>query len=77
MGIEGHGSEWGSASPGGRITLNIKLVQVPPHLIDYAVLHELCHLVEPHHGRSFYALLGRVLPDWQERREALNRYEFG
>ncbi|MHB1317673.1 MAG: M48 family metallopeptidase [Anaerolineae bacterium] len=80
-------TRWGSSSgaasgatvPGaaGRIALNIKLAQVPALLIDYVVLHELCHLVEPHHGRAFYDLLGKVLPDWRERRERLNRYEFG
>ncbi|MHB0858008.1 MAG: M48 family metallopeptidase [Anaerolineae bacterium] len=80
-------TRWGSSSAAdrgaagrgavGRITLNLKLVQVPAPLIDYVVLHELCHLVEPHHGKAFYALLARLLPDWQERRERLNRYEFG
>jgi len=70
-------TRWGSATPSGKIALNIKLVQVPTRLIDYVLLHELCHLAELHHGRAFYELLGRVLPDWRERREALNRYEFG
>jgi len=70
-------TRWGSASAAGRITLNLKLVQVPASLIDYVVYHELCHLVAPHHGRAFYDLLGKVLPDWRERRERLNRYEFG
>jgi len=70
-------TRWGSASAAGRITLNLKLVQVPATLIDYVVYHELCHLVAPHHGRAFYDLLGKVLPDWRERRERLNRYEFG
>lgn len=66
-----------SARDGKHITLNLKLVQVPALLIDYVLYHELCHLIEPHHGRAFYDLLGRVLPDWRERRERLNRYEFG
>ena len=70
-------TRWGSSSSVGRITLNVKLVQVPTRLIDYVVLHELCHLVEPHHGPPYYRLLDRILPDWRERREALNTYEFG
>lgn len=75
-------TRWGSTSAvrgtdPGRITLNLKLVQVPALLIDYVLYHELCHLLEPHHGRAFYDLLGKVLPDWRERRERLNKYEFG
>lgn len=60
-----------------RITLNLKLVQVPTPLIDYVVLHEPCHLIAPHHGRAYDDLLGKVLPDWNEKRERVNRYEFG
>ena len=75
-------TRWGSSSvavcsPRGRITLNSKLIQMPKELIDYVVYHELCHLVEPHHGKAYYALLSRVLPDWRERRERLNTFELG
>ena len=70
-------SRWGSCSPKGRITLNVKLIQVPKAYIDYVIFHELCHLQEPNHTPRFYELLGRVLPDWRERRERLNAFEFG
>jgi hypothetical protein len=70
-------TRWGSCSPNGRITLNVKLVKVPKSYIDYVVFHELCHLAEPNHTPRFYELLGRVLPDWRQRREKLNMYEFG
>ncbi len=70
-------SRWGSCSPRGRITLNVKLIQVPRAYIDYVVFHELCHLAEPNHSPRFYELLERVLPDWRERRERLNSFEFG
>jgi predicted metal-dependent hydrolase len=63
---------WGSCSRDGRVVFNIRLVQTPPALIEYVVLHELCHLKHHHHGKSFYALLAKCLPDWKERREALN-----
>jgi len=66
---------WGSCTPEGRITLNLKLIQVPKPYIDYVILHELCHMKEHHHGAAFYALLGKVLPDWGERREGLNLQE--
>jgi predicted metal-dependent hydrolase len=68
-------SRWGSCGASGRITLNLRLIQAPTDLIDYVVLHELCHLVEHNHSPAFYALLDRVLPDWRERRQALQRAE--
>lgn len=70
-------SRWGSCSASGKMTLNIKLIQVPEEYIDYVILHELCHLKEPNHTRRFFELLDRVLPIWKERRDRLNRFEFG
>jgi predicted metal-dependent hydrolase len=70
-------TRWGSCSPKGRITLNVKLIMVPTFYIDYVIFHELCHLAEPHHSPGYYALLDRVLPDWRERRDKLNSFEFG
>ncbi len=68
---------WGSCSKSGTISLNPKLIQAPRGLIDYVILHELCHLIEMNHSPRFWALLTRVLPDWTSLRDALNRYEFG
>jgi len=70
-------SRWGSCSAGGRITLNVKLIKVPKAYIDYVIFHELCHLAEPYHSPRYYELLERVLPDWRERRDRLNTFEFG
>ena len=77
LSIRAMSSRWGSTSPSGRVTLNVKLIQVPRTYIDYVIYHELCHLQEPNHGPGYYRLLDRVLPDWRERREKLNAYEFG
>jgi hypothetical protein len=70
-------SRWGSCSPLGKITLNLKLVMVPKQLIDYVIVHELCHRVEHNHRMGFYQLLGRIMPDWGERKDRLERYDFG
>lgn len=69
-------TRWGSCTAEGKITLNLKLIQVPKHLIDYVIVHELSHIVEHNHSDEFYALLTRIMPDWEERRETLNRFEF-
>jgi predicted metal-dependent hydrolase len=75
--IRAMSTRWGSCSARGRITLNVKLIKVPKGYIDYVIFHELCHLAEPNHNSRYYELLDRVLPDWRERRERLNSFEFG
>jgi predicted metal-dependent hydrolase len=69
-------NRWGSCPGPGRILLNVRLVQAPPECIDYVIVHELCHLVEASHGSRFETLMDRLLPDWRERREKLNTFEF-
>ncbi len=65
-------ARWGSCSAKRSISLNIKLIHVPKDLIDYVILHELCHLKELNHSAKFYALLDKVLPDWRERKRRLD-----
>jgi predicted metal-dependent hydrolase len=67
-------SQWGSCSASGRIVLNTHLVKVPERLIDYVVLHELCHLVHHDHSHRFYALMRKHMPDWEARRKELDAY---
>jgi predicted metal-dependent hydrolase len=67
-------SQWGSCSASGRIVLNTHLAKVPERLIDYVVLHELCHLVHHDHSHRFYALMRVHMPDWEARRTELDSY---
>lgn len=70
-------SSWGSCSAKGTISLNIKLIQVPVEFIDYVIVHELCHLKYMHHEPEFYKLLSRMMPDWERKKERLDRFDFG
>lgn len=64
-------SRWGSLSRGGQMTLNSRLIQTPRLCVEYVVVHELCHLIHRDHSPEFYALLEKMLPDWQARKQRL------
>ena len=66
-------TRWGTCHPDGRVLLNWRLIQMPPSLIDYVVVHELAHLREPNHSARFWTWVARVLPDYKERRLMLRR----
>jgi len=59
--IKNASTRWGSCSSENNINLNLHLMRLPNHLIDYVVLHELAHTVEKNHGPKFWALLGRLV----------------
>lgn len=65
--------KWGSCSSAGNITLNTALLNVPPELAEYVVVHELVHLKVFNHGKEFKALMSQYLPDWEAREAALHR----
>lgn len=65
---------WGSCDAKGNLRFNWRVVQLPMRLVDYVVAHELVHLMHPDHGRAFWALLGRVMPDHELRRTMLVRF---
>jgi predicted metal-dependent hydrolase len=81
---EGHGQiktryiymkrRWGRCNLTNGITFNIELVKTPMQCIDYVVVHELCHLVHPNHDKAFYRTMGKVLPDWKERKKKLELF---
>ena len=60
---------WGSCSTRGTIRLNWRIIQAPMRLVDYVVVHELVHLRHRGHGRDYWRAVGRVMPDYERRRE--------
>ena len=65
------GYRWGSCGRNGVVYFNWRALQLPVRLIDYVVVHELAHLVEASHGRAFWQILDRALPQWRDRQEQL------
>lgn len=69
-------SRWGSCHSSGRIALNWRLVQAPASVVDYVVVHELCHRLVPHHGPAFYRQVESALPGWKSARRWLSAEGF-
>lgn len=74
--IRNQKSRWGSCSRKKNLNFNYKIAALPPELADYIVVHELCHLGELNHSRSFWNLVAKVIPDWNERRRKLHSCVF-
>ena len=64
--IRNQQSRWGSCSKSGRIALNYRLVQMPPSVCDYVLLHELMHLKQQNHSRRFWRLVEAACPDFRD-----------
>jgi predicted metal-dependent hydrolase len=67
-------TKWGSCNPGtGSIRLNTDPAKKPRECLEYIVVHEMAHLLEPTHNVRFIALMDRLMPQWRICRERLNR----
>jgi len=71
-------TKWGSCNPTlGNIRLNTELVKKPKDLLEYVVVHEMAHLIEPTHNADFIALLDRHYLGWKDARNELNELPLG
>jgi predicted metal-dependent hydrolase len=64
-------TRWGSCSTTGTLSFNWRLVLAPPQVLDYVVVHELCHLRVHDHSPQFWALVEQRRPGWREQRDWL------
>ena len=69
--IKDYRARWGSCKPDGSIQLNWRLIHAPIHIMDYVVIHELCHLHEMNHSLSFWSEVERVDPQYRSNRQWL------
>ena len=67
-------SRWGSCSSSGSLSFNWRLVLAPHDVLDYVVVHEVCHLVEHHHGPAFWALVAKRRANYAESRDWLDEH---
>ena len=71
IGIKTFKSRWGSCSPKGELDFNWVIVMAPNRVVDYVVIHELCHLKQLDHSPKFWKEVERVMPDYAEHKEWL------
>ena len=69
--IRAQRTRWGSCSSKGNLNFNCLLALVPPDVLDYIVVHELCHRKELNHSERFWTEVGKVLPDYKIRKKWL------
>jgi len=67
-------SRWGSCSSKGALSFNWRLVLAPHDVLDYVVVHEVCHLVELNHGARFWRLVERRRPDYRASKDWLDAH---
>lgn len=72
--VKNASTRWGSCSSENNINLNLHLMRLPDHLIDYVILHELAHTVEKNHGPHFWKLLGTMVSDPKKLRNEMKHY---
>ena len=67
-------TRWGSCSREGNLNFNCLLMMAPPEVLDYVVVHELCHRLEMNHSERFWTLVEKVMPDYRVSREWLKEH---
>ncbi len=72
--IRNQKTRWGSCSSKGTLSFNWRLMLAPPGILDYVIVHELCHLKQMNHSKDFWESVGCILPDYKERKNWLKNH---
>jgi predicted metal-dependent hydrolase len=72
--IRNQRTRWGSCSSSGTLSFNWRLALAPFDVLDYVVVHELCHLLEPNHSPRFWKLVASRRPRWRRQRDWLTAH---
>ncbi len=67
-------TRWGSCSSRGTLSFNYRLIFAPPCILDYVVVHELCHLTHLNHSKDFWQLVESVMPDYKIHKKWLREH---
>jgi predicted metal-dependent hydrolase len=73
LAIKTYKSRWGSCSARGDITYNWKIILAPHRIVDYVVVHELCHLLEHNHSARYWKHVERYVPNWRDCKDWLHK----
>ena len=73
--VKDYKSRWGACSISGDISFNWRIILAPHSIIDYVVIHELCHMLEHNHSSKYWKHVERYVPNWKECREWLKHNE--
>lgn len=65
---------WGSCAPGGTLSFNWRIIQAPMIVVDYLIVHELAHVLEPNHSEDFWNIVAVHVPSWQRARTWLKQH---
>lgn len=65
---------WGSCTPGGTLTFNWRIIQAPMIVVDYLIVHELAHILEPNHSQDFWNIVAVHAPSWIKARSWLKQH---
>ena len=67
-------TRWGSRSSSGTLSFNYRLMYAPLKVLDYVVVHELCHITHMNHSKDFWNMVASILPDYKESRNWLKEH---